>query len=43
MHRWPSHSQTGKPEKRQQGTFGYIGLLGMLGLSIELAGRLIMS
>jgi hypothetical protein len=30
---------TGKPEKRQQGGFGYLGALGLLALSIETVYR----
>ncbi|XP_063900941.1 glutathione S-transferase 3, mitochondrial-like [Zophobas morio] len=32
---------SGDPSKRKQGCFGYLGLLGMLGLSIEAACRLL--
>ncbi|CAM9803525.1 unnamed protein product, partial [Chrysoparadoxa australica] len=35
--------RTGDPGKRQRGAIGYIGLLGMIGLSLELAYRLITS
>lgn len=35
--------QTGDPEKRLRGGFGYLGLFTMLGLSIEVAGKLIAS
>ena len=35
--------QTGDPKKRMQGAVGYIGLLALLGVDIELGVRLIMS
>lgn len=36
-------AQTGNPDKRHGGAVGYIGLLTMLGLSMEVAYRLLTS